>query len=319
MYKCGTYLDETWIEKRMSATKRVLSLTLCVLPAALSISVRAQSQTVPTSNVTARTRLVQFDDHDATAFTIDVDGKQYLVTAKHFVSSADDGAKITIQMWKRNGWDKLEVTVFKCSDPVDIAVLVPPKQVSVNFALPPDHAGDFVGEDVYFVGFPFGTEHAITYPTMAGVFGVVKRATIAQLEYLPAENVQRLWLDGINNEGFSGSPVVFYGPGQSEVGSGQSKTVLKVAGVISAYEPQITAVYDKTEIKAEDITPADREQNVIGVIDGKIYRLKDTGRVVQSNTGLAIAWDISPAVELIRKHPIGPAVTDGFDDAKNGY
>ncbi len=302
----------------MSAMIRISRSRLIALSVALSVSFCASAQ-APNSNVISRTRLIQFDGHAATAFTIDVDGKQYLVTAKHLVSSAHDGAKITIQIRKRIGWDPLDVTVFKCSDPVDIAVLVPPKQVSVNYELVPDHAGDFVGEEVYFIGFPFGEEHAITYPTMAGVIGIVKRATIAQLEYFPAEKVQRLWLDGINNEGFSGSPVVFYGPRQSAIGSGQSTTALKVAGVITAYEPQITPVYDKTEIKEEDITPADREQNLIGRIDGKLYRLKDTGQVVRSNTGLAIAWDILPAVELIRKHPIGPAVADGFDDGKNGY
>jgi S1-C subfamily serine protease len=247
-----------------------------------------------------------------TTFTIDVDGKQYLVTAKHLVASVADGAEATINIRGRTEWHPFPVTVLKAPDPIDIAVLVPKTQVTVSYDLPANLAGTAVGADAYFVGFPFGLEHAITYPTLGGVFGIIKRATIAQLEWIPDLKIQRIWLDGINNEGFSGSPVVFRGP--TNLGNNW-----KVAAVISGYEPQISPVYDRTEIAEADITPADREQNLVARDGDKVYRLKDTGRVVRSNTGLALAWDINSALELIRKHPIGPPVSDKFSEFQIGY
>lgn len=296
----------------MNATKSILRFTLFVLSVTLAISVPAYSQ-VP-SNVLVRTRLIQTSNGaTGTAFTIDVDGRQYLITAKHLVDSITDGAQATINIRKRDSWSTLLVTVFKCNDPIDVAVLVPPTQVTLNYPLESNHAGLTVGGDVYFVGFPFGKQHAITYPTMSGVFGIVKRAIVAQLDYLPALQTQRIMLDGINNEGFSGSPVVFRDfslPGY----------VFKVAGVIVAYEAQTVPVYSKIEIKEQDIAPADIEQQLImRGLDGKAYRLKDTGQVVKSNTGIATAWDIGPAVDLIRKHPIGPTVSDKFSEGQSGY
>src|SRR5579863_3331505 len=70
----------------------------------------------------------------ATAFTIDVDRREYLITAKHVVQDLKDEDKIDVFM---NGvWSPHTVKIFRCEDPVDIAVLVPPHQMTVNFDLP---------------------------------------------------------------------------------------------------------------------------------------------------------------------------------------
>jgi hypothetical protein len=40
--------------------------------------------------------------------------------------------------------------------------------------------------------------------------------------------------------------------------------------------------------------------------NGRWYRFEDSGDKVQLNSGIAIAWDIGPAVDLIRRYPLGP-------------
>jgi len=46
--------------------------------------------------------------------------------------------------------------------------------------------------------------------------------------------------------------------------------------------------------------------------NGKWYRFEESGDKVQLNTGIAVAWDISPAVDLIRRYPLGPKVSGDF-------
>jgi len=46
--------------------------------------------------------------------------------------------------------------------------------------------------------------------------------------------------------------------------------------------------------------------------NGQLFRLNETGEVVQTNTGIVIGYDIAPAVALIAKNPIGAKVSDNF-------
>jgi len=55
-----------------------------------------------------------------------------------------------------DAWKPLNVKIFRCEDPIDIAVLIPPHQLTVNFDLPFDKGSFFYGQDAYFLGFPYG-------------------------------------------------------------------------------------------------------------------------------------------------------------------
>ena len=50
----------------------------------------------------------------------------------------------------------VDVTVLRCDDPIDIAVLVPSTQLTVSFPLEPNATGAIFGQDMYFLGFLFG-------------------------------------------------------------------------------------------------------------------------------------------------------------------
>lgn len=284
---------------------RTSGWTVVALIAATFIATATPTCGQVTSNVLRRTLLIQASE-GGTAFTIEVDGRQYLITAKHVVGKLPNEAESTIQVRKKNGWAPLKVTVFKCDDPVDIAVLVPPAQVTVNFALEPTSKGMMAGQDAYFVGFPYG--NFTTYATQPDVFGFVKRATVAQFDSLPDAHAQMILLDGYNNPGFSGSPVVYRDLSQSGI-------VFKVAGVLVSYVYDASPVVnEKQEIHESEITAEDKERNdvVRTITDGRFYRVEDTKQLVKLNSGIATAWDIGSAVDLIRKHPIGPKACDNF-------
>jgi hypothetical protein len=93
----------------------------------------------------------------------------------------------------------------------------------------------------------------------------------------------RIWvLDGINNAGFSGGPVIFK--------SGPEQTIL---GVVSGYHVEPTDVVSSTVKKVpKKKLPSKPKQ---------AEQLK-----VNLNSGFIIAYDISYAVEAIHKNPIGP-------------
>lgn len=267
------------------------------------------------SNVLLRTLLIAIPGSNpaasvpmGTAFTIDVDGREYLVTAKHVVATFKDGARGTIAIKTKAGWTPEKMTVYKCKDPVDIAILIPPTQLTVDFPLEANSAGIELGQDTYFVGYPNGAEHAVTYSNMPAVFGFVKRATLAQIVQvpIPGGSTQEIWLDGINDPGFSGSPVVFRD-------FNKAGYVFNVAGVIVAYEWSAAPVFSKVEITPSQVTPLDlANDDLMRGPNGKLYRLEDTGKLVKQNTGMAIAWNIGSAVDLIKRHPLGPAVSDQF-------
>jgi hypothetical protein len=84
-----------------------------------------------------------------------------------------------------------------------------------------------------------------------------------------------MWiLDGINNPGFSGGPVI--------IGTGES---VKFAAVISGYYLQPT-----------EIIRGNAAQRVPKARKDYVYE----------NSGFIIAYDIAHAVDAIKKNPIGP-------------
>lgn len=258
-----------------------------------------------TSNVLRRTLLIQASE-TGTAFTIEVDNRQYIITAKHVVDTLPNEIESTIKVMKRGGWSELKVRIFKCDDPVDIAVLVPPSQLTINYQLEPTSQGLAVGQDAYFVGYPYGS--LLTYKSLPDVFGLIKKAIVSGFGSMPEVRAQTILLDGYNNPGFSGSPVVFRDLSQSGI-------VYKVAGVLVSFVFDASPVVKKKEeIRANQVTAADqRRGNVVKTItDGRVYRVEDTDQLVKLNTGIATAWDIGSAVDLIRRHPIGPRAVDNF-------
>ena len=208
----------------------------------------------------------------------------------------------------RSGWSPLKVSIFRCDDPIDIAVIVPPHQLTVNFDESIDPAMTFfVGQDAYFLGFPYG----IQVPGK-GVNGpyplpIVKRGTISgSIQLDPAKKAVVMFLDGYNNPGFSGAPIVFRDLNQSNV-------VMRLIAVVSGFRPEVVPVMTQHDIKSPaDAGAAAKAQpwKIQKGANGTYFEYVDGDTYVALNTGIVIGYFIAPAIDLIRQHAIGPAAKD---------
>lgn len=210
-----------------------------------------------TTNVLQRTFQISYGKDMGTGFTIDIDDKQYLVTARHVVSGIQQ--EDTIRIFHDHTWKNLKVeTAWISQSKEDIAILIPEVQLSPNHPLEPSSGGLILGQDVYFCGYPYGLKMEVGYEFNRGFpLPLVKRGTVSSMAPGP------LLIDGINNPGFSGGPVVFSEPGSKE---------FKVAGVISGYRVD----YDPVLLKGKDI-----------------------GLEYGYNTGLIVAYELKNGTDYI--------------------
>ncbi len=251
------------------------------------VQAKAQKSQEPiiTSDAFYRTFHLKCGTRKGAGFTIDVDGRQYLVTAAHLVRHFQNGA--VLEMLHGGKWKPIAAVAVGYAPPqIDVAVLALKLRLTLpEFRFEPGMAGLTSAQDVYCLGFPlgdWGVEGASTqkFPT-----AFVKKATVS---YLPdgASPVRCLYLDGRSNPGFSGGPVVFRnsGPGETQGGmQGEMQGGMKVAAVVSAFQYENEPVY----------------------MGSASIHLS-----AQGNPGLILSYDIQHALDLINLNPIGFQLID---------
>ena len=228
--------------------------------------------TTVTKKVIQRTFHILWGEHTGTAFAIDRHGRQYLVTAKHVVEGINSGDEIQIS--KNKQWNRLRADVVGMGDgDVDVAVLACPDQLTSSPPMDTSSKLTF-GQPVYFLGFPFGWDsraEAINngYPVPFVKTGIVSA--------LPGGN--KFYIDGHNNKGFSGGPVVF-------VPKGYQPSEFHIGGIVSSYPtPQVEPIVNK---HGENIV--DHHQEPVAYY--------------AENPGLVAAFSIQNAIALIDTNPI---------------
>jgi hypothetical protein len=191
----------------------------------------------------------------------------YLITAAHVLGGMEHAKKSSLYIFKNDEWLRVEATPFYVAKrpyqegDIDIAVVKTQlKSSPSNLTL--SLGGAMMGQDAHFLGFPYfggsinhkGTEFNENFP-----IPFVKKAVISAI-HNPI-----IFLDGHNNPGFSGGPVVFYDYQEKKK---------KIAGVVSAYLTQ-TGEINKIETATRDF-----------------YR---------ENSGIGIAYNIEYANKLIKE------------------
>lgn len=251
----------------MSKSKRSLVILSAFLFPLLLCSESESSGMGLTSNITSRTFLIKFKNDYGTAFTIEVNNRQYLITARHVVEGIGD--KGTIFIFHDSVWKPLEVKVIYCDEKdIDIVVLIPPFQLSPTLEIKTTNTGAMIGQDVYFLGFPyewysdFGFKNKFPFP-------FVKKGILSAVQIKP----DVLYLDGNSNRGFSGGPVVFF--------IGTNYDSLSIMGVISDYYSEQAFVKD---VKQKKIVP------------------------INIGSGIVKAYAIKYALDAIAKKPEGPVI-----------
>ena len=106
-----------------------------------------------TANVLRRVFHFRHEEEPGTCFSIDVDGKQYLISADHLVNNLHGTG--TVKIFHNGQWKSTDVRrVGYCEDGVDIAVLAPTILLThPSLTLEPSMGNLIYGQDVFFLGF----------------------------------------------------------------------------------------------------------------------------------------------------------------------
>ena len=228
-----------------------------------------------TSNVIHRTFNLRYEGFAGTAFALDHAGNQYLITARHVVAGVASGEEV--ELFHERQWKPLNVAVVGAgSGEVDIAVLACSMRLAPPFQLAASTAGMVYGQDIYFLGFPFGWNSAGEEINRNFPLPFVKSGIGSAV---PFGDPGLLYLDAHGNPGFSGGPVVFREPGKP-------KSDYKVAGVV---------VNGPTPVRKPII---DERGSPLVLEDGE-------GAYLAENQGFVVAVDIRHALEIIDANPIG--------------
>jgi hypothetical protein len=192
----------------------------------------------------------------SSSFVIDLNEQQWLVTARHIFDELDNDAKFTVLDNAGVTYSSVDMERLYLPNPViDIAIFrlgvqIPNLEPTFEVRILDDV---FVTQGAYIVGYPkLSNGLSVSYKSP-----LVKRAMVSgQVDHY---GVQVWVLDGMNNKGFSGGPVIL----------SEGKEDCRVLGAVSSYVP-------------EDI-PVTPESN----------------GYVSTNAGLMVCFDISHAVDAI--------------------
>ena len=228
-----------------------------------------------TSNVIHRTFHIHYGAATGTSFAIDRGDRQYLITARHVVPGIATGDALNIFHEKQ--WKSIAVTVVGIgTDNIDVAVLACPFRLAPPHPLEASSAGLTYGQDVYFLGFPFGWDAGAEDINRNFPLPFVKAGIASAITF---ESPAHIYIDAHGNTGFSGGPVVFKEPGQRT-------NEFKVSGIFAnAPTPLLTPVVDDLGEALE--------------VEGKPLAF------FAENQGFVVAMDIRHATDMIDANPIG--------------
>lgn len=218
-----------------------------------------------TGNIIGRTINIKYNGSTGTSFAFDYDSKQYYITAKHVIENIKDGD--CLEVLYNKVWNKHSIKLVGHSKNYDISVIVLDDCKIESEPIIGDSDNVVYSGDVYFLGFPYNISNLTHKKDDILPLPLVKKGIISGFKN--DEPVKTFFIDGINNPGFSGGPIVYRFPNSVEV---------KICGVVSGFR------YELQRVKSIDET---------------------TEMDIKVNTGIIIGYGIEEAINLIISNPVG--------------
>ncbi len=200
-------------------------------------------------------------------FIINYDNKKFLITAKHLLGKVNSKQKLSFELRKDSIWEKKEGIILLHDNPkIDIAVIDLNSKTKNENHVGLTIKGLVYSDEGYFLGFPYGLIMENSESQNNGFpMPLVKKVIMSAFFY--KDSITTLFLDGHNNPGFSGGPIVFKNRDKTQ------DQKWNIIGIISAYRGQ----------ENELITPF-----------GKLR--------YHENSGIIIGYGINHAIEIIEKN-----------------
>lgn len=222
---------------------------------------------------------IRLGNASGTCFVVDVDNRQYLITARHVISQTPFDGKLEI--FSKGSWHSIKAhLILPRNEETDVAALAPENIIMSKVEFPLGAAGVVLGQKVYFLGYPFGL--ASRSRQRDDFIPFVKAGILSAIDGRDKSGIV-VYVDGHNNPGFSGGPVIF-----SNLNHGNT---LQIASVISGYRNQPSQVFEKEIPVTDQPTPESKTQKL---------------QFVQENSGIVISFSLDPLLEAIKERPIGP-------------
>lgn len=228
-----------------------------------------------TIDILRSTFRIKCRDSQGTCFALVHDNKQYLITAKHIGTNWNGS---DIEIFHEGRWKKLIAQLIgHADDPIDISIFSPSTRLIGKSRMPATTTGMFMGQDMYFLGFPYGLSTDAGDLTQNFPVPLVKKCCLSGGDY----GTGQFYFDGMNNPGFSGGPIIRELPREIVVQDGKptQKIGYQYTAVISGYRNNADKVVKTPE---------------------ELHELISLG-----NSGIIIAYSIDEAIKLINKNPIG--------------
>ena len=143
-----------------------------------------------------------------TAFSVEVDGRQYIVTAQHVVGSM--APDVLDMQTSSAGWRQVPVmAVGMAGPPVDVAVMATDSVLGSRSSVPVGVGTVSYGQAVRFLGYPFGLDFTPIPGVRTAPLPFIKAGILSALRPVPNEvGLLELFVDAAGNPGFSGGPLV---------------------------------------------------------------------------------------------------------------
>ncbi|WP_175023286.1 S1 family peptidase [Rugamonas rivuli] len=179
-----------------------------------------------TANVLQRIFCISIGQKTGTAFVLDIDERQYMITAAHLLPDSFSGSDVPLEIKRGADWESVPAKLVGMTPfGADIAVFALPTLLAHPSLTLPIIESTTYGQDVYFLGFPYGKFFQLGpmnnhYPTP-----YVKRGIVSGFNTGGTPSL--VFIDGLNNPGFSGGPVVGRKPNSNE---------FELIAVVSCYD-----------------------------------------------------------------------------------
>jgi hypothetical protein len=193
-------------------------------PLTFTLGEQAQGYIMVSTNVLTRVFRIYSGSKTGTAFTIERGQRQYLVSASHIFEGVEIVNEVNI--FHENRWKKLPVkVVFNSMEKGDTIVFSLEGDISPRHPVEYGTGNVMLGSWAYFLGFPLGMYTDAGKLNNEFPFPFIKAGLISSIRFDTCINT--IYLDGHNNKGFSGGPVVWCHPNKPDNP--------KIIGVVSGY------------------------------------------------------------------------------------
>lgn len=180
----------------------------------------------------ANTFKIKFDKHSGTTFLIDFNNENYYVTARHLFPKQKANDTVEIELVHNSISKTIKgILLFHKKAQIDIAVIKPINKAPLIKAFSLENRPMTIGDNGFFLGYPLDL-HTIGANDINNGFplALVKRANLSGTRVM--DDIVVHLLDGHNNPGFSGGPIVF------KDRTKPSDHIWYLAGVVVAYYNQ---------------------------------------------------------------------------------